>query len=83
MYRRKERDIQFQMEHTLSNTGLIRKLLAMKIEVTTTEMLAVCHIHIAIADIMSLMDPSTHQNIQGKGKSQTGYEEPQADQLQR
>ena len=26
---------------------------------------------------------STHQSIQGKGKSQTGYEEPQANQLQR
>ena len=55
----------------------------MKIEVTTAEMLAVCHTHIAIADSMSLMDLSTHQSIQGKGKSQTEYEEPQADQLQR
>ena len=29
----------------LSNTDLIRKLLAMKIKVTTAEMLAVCHMH--------------------------------------
>ena len=79
----KERHIQFQMVCTLSNTDLNMKLLAMKIEVTTAEMLAVCHTHIAIADNMSFMDLSTHQSIQGKGKSQTGYEEPQADQLQR
>ena len=37
----KERHIQFWMVHALSNTDLIRKLLAMKIEATTTEMLAV------------------------------------------
>ena len=44
----KERHIQFQMIHALSDTELIRKLLAMKIEATTAEMLAVCHMHIAI-----------------------------------
>ena len=38
---------------------LIRKLLAMKIKVTTVDMLAVCHTHIAIADNMSLMFLST------------------------
>ena len=42
------------MVYALSNTDLTRKLLAMKIEVTT-EMLAVCHTHIAIADNMSSM----------------------------
>ena len=36
----------------LSNTDLTRKLLAMKIEVTT-EMMAMCHTHIAIAENMS------------------------------
>ena len=36
-----ERYIQFQMVHALSDTDLIRKLLAMKIEATTAEMLAV------------------------------------------
>ena len=51
----KERHIQFWMVHTLSDTALIRKLLAMKIEVTTAEMLAVCHTHIAIANNMSSM----------------------------
>ena len=46
----KERHIQFQMAHALSDTDLIRKLLAMKIEATTAEMPAVCRTHIAIAD---------------------------------
>ena len=51
----KERHIQFRMVHALSDTDLIRKLLAMKIEATTAEMLAVCRMHIAIADNMSSM----------------------------
>ena len=55
----KERHIQFQMVHALSNTDLIRKLLAMKIEATTADMLAVCCTHIAIADNMSSMGLST------------------------
>ena len=55
----KERHIQFWMVCTLSDTDLIRKLLAMKIEATTTEMLAVCHTHITITDNMSPMVLST------------------------
>ena len=55
----KERHIQFQMVRALSDTDLIRKLLAMKIEATTAEMLAVCHTHIAIADNVSSMGLST------------------------
>ena len=47
------------MVPALSNTDLIRKLLAMKIEATTAEMLAVCCTHIAITDNMSSMDLST------------------------
>ena len=47
------------MVHALSNTDLIRKLLAMKIEATTTKMLAVCCTHIAIADNMNSMGLST------------------------
>ena len=43
----------------LSDTDLIRKLLAMKIETTTAEMLAVCRTHIAITDNMSSMGLST------------------------
>ena len=39
----------------LSNTDLIKKLLAMKIKATTAEMLAVCCTHIAITDNMSSM----------------------------
>ena len=38
------------MAHALSDTDLIRKLLAMKIKATTAEMPAVCRTHIAIAD---------------------------------
>ena len=49
----KERHIQFCMVHALSDTDLTRKLLAMKIKVTTAEMLAMCCTHIAIADNMS------------------------------
>ena len=55
----KERHIQFQMVRALSDTDLIRKLLAMKIEATTAEMLAVCCTHIAITDNMSSMGLST------------------------
>ena len=55
----KERHIQFWMVRALSDTDLIRKLLAMKIEATTAEMLAVCRTHIAIADNMSSMGLST------------------------
>ena len=55
----KERHIQFRMVHALSDTDLIRKLLAMKIEATTAEMLAVCHTHIAITDNMNSMGLST------------------------
>ena len=47
------------MVHALSDTDLIRKLLAMKIEATIAEMLAVCRTHIAITDNMSSMGLST------------------------
>ena len=43
----------------LSDTDLIRKLLAMKIEATTAKILAVCRTHITIADNMSSMGLST------------------------
>ena len=55
----KERHIQFWMVHALSDMDLIRKLLVMKIEATTAEMLAVCRTHIAIADNMNSMGLST------------------------
>ena len=55
----KESHIQFRMVWALSGTDLIRKLLAMKIEATTAEMLAVCRTHITIADNMSSMGLST------------------------
>ena len=55
----KERHIQFQMVHTLSDTDLIRKLLAMKTEATTAEMVFVCWMHIAIADNMNSVGLST------------------------
>ena len=47
------------MVHALSDTGLIWKLLAMKIKTTTAEMLAMCQTHITIADNMSSMDLAT------------------------
>ena len=47
------------MVRALSNTDLIQKLLAMKIEATTAKMLAVCCTHIAIADNMSSMGLAT------------------------
>ena len=55
----KERHIQFQMVHAVSDTDLIRKLLAVKIKATTAEMLAVCHTHITITDNMNSMGLST------------------------
>ena len=54
----KERHIQFQMVCALSDTDLIRKLLAMKIKATTAEMLAVCRTHIGDAGCV----PHTHCN---------------------
>ena len=47
------------MVRALSDTDLIRKLLAMKIEATMAKMLAVCCTHIAIADNMNSMGLST------------------------
>ena len=44
------------MVHALRDTDLIWKL---KIEATTAEMMAVCQMHIAIADNMSLMGLAT------------------------
>ena len=67
----KERHIQFWMVCALSNTDLIRKLLAMKIKATTAEMLAVCCTHIAIADNMSSMDLSTKSVSAIQNKSST------------
>ena len=49
----KERHIQFRLVCALGDTDLVRKLLAMKMEATTAEMLAMCHTHITIADNMS------------------------------
>ena len=48
----KERHIQY---HALSGTNVIRKLLSMKIEAITVEIL-VCHTHVVIADNMSSMN---------------------------
>ena len=55
----KERHIQFRLVHALSDTDLVRKLLAMKMEATTAEMLATCCTHIAIADNTSSMGLAT------------------------
>ena len=55
----KERHIQFWMVRALSDTDLIRQLLAMKIEATKAKMLAVCHTHITVTDNMSSMGLST------------------------
>ena len=55
----KERHIQFRLVHALSDMDLVRKLLAMKMETTTAEMLATCRTHIAIADNMSSMGLAT------------------------
>ena len=55
----KEQHIKSRLVCALSDTDLVRKLLAMKMEATTAEMLATCHMHIAIADNMSLMGLTT------------------------
>ena len=58
----KERHIQFRLVRALSDTELVRKLLTLKLEATTAEMLALCRTHIAIADNMSSMG-FTHKNV--------------------
>ena len=55
----KERHIQFRLVRALSDRELVKKLLTMKIEATTAEMLAACHTHIAISDNMSSMGLTT------------------------
>ena len=55
----KERHIQFRLVCALSDTDLVRKLPAMKMEATTAEMLGMCCMHIAIADYMSSMGLAT------------------------
>ena len=55
----KEWHIQFRLVHALSDTDLVRKLLAMKMEAITAEMLATCHTHITIADNMLSMGLAT------------------------
>ena len=74
----KERHIQFRMVCALSDTDLIRKLLAMKIEATTAEMLAVCRTHIAIAGNMSSMGLATKAigAVQKSVKKQTSRGSP-------
>ena len=74
----KERYTQFRMVHALSDTDLIRKLLAMKIEATTAEMLAVCRTHIAIADNMSSMGLSTKavNAVQKMTKKASSHDNP-------
>ena len=74
----KERHIQFQMVRALSDTDLVRKLLVMKIEATTAEMLAVCRTHIAIADNMSSMGLSTKavSAVQKMKKKASSHSQP-------
>ena len=55
----KEQHIQFRLVRTLSDRELVKKLLTMKIEATTAEMLATCRTHIAISDNMSSMGLTT------------------------
>ena len=55
----KEQHIQFRLVCTPNDRDLVRKLLAMKIEATTSEMLPTCHTHIAISDNMSSMGLAT------------------------
>ena len=52
-------DLQFRLACALSDRDLVRNVFAMKIEVTTSEMLATCHTHIVISDNMSSMDLAT------------------------
>ena len=56
----KEQHIQFRLVCTLSDRELVKKLLTMKIEATTAEMLATCRTHIAISDNMSSMGLTTN-----------------------
>ena len=74
----KERHIQFRMVRTLSDTDLIRKLLAMKIKATTAEMLAGSCTYIAIADNMKSMGLSTTaiSTVQKTIKKSSTYSTP-------
>ena len=65
------------MVHALSDTNLIRKLLTMKIE-ETTDMLAVCQMHIAIVYTMSSMSLATKttSTVQKSVKKQTSHSSP-------
>ena len=60
------------MACALSDTDLIQKLLVMKTKATTTEMLAVCCMHIAVADNMCSMGltAKTTSTVQNSVKKQ-------------
>ena len=49
----KERNIQYCFVCALSDSDLVHKLLALKLTATMSEMLELCHTHIAISDNMS------------------------------
>ena len=51
----KERNIQYCIIHALSDSDLVCKLLALKLTATTSKMLELCHMHIAISDNMNAM----------------------------
>ena len=51
----KERNIQFHLVCTLTDSELVKKLLALDVKVTIAKMLKTCRTHIALADNLNAM----------------------------
>ena len=77
MWRRKDK-YKFKWYMHWSDTDLIQKLLAMKIEATTAKMLAACWTHITIAKNMLLMGLATKaiSTMQKSVKKHTSHGSP-------
>ena len=51
----KERNVQFHLVHVLTDSELVKKLLALDLKATTAKMFKTCRSHIAIADNLTAM----------------------------
>ena len=76
-----ERNVQYRFVRALNDKDLVRKLLALKVDATTAEMVNVCNTHIAIADNCDAMGLSSTKTVnaihRGQPKQrQTGRKGP-------
>ena len=75
----KERNTQYHFVHALSDSDLVHKLLALKLMATTSEMLELYHMHIAISDNMNAMGLTGLKTVNAicHQKQQHPWQQPQ------